>query len=229
MEQLYKPIEIAKKLNISTNMLRYYEDKGLVPRPDRTNNRYRKYHQVHFIYFETVQAMSIGYSFEVISNIMSDIQNESIDDALWLLNNVHVQNRTDYELLCKLKEKAEEMNQHDEKLMRIGDLSKEFAVSTTAIRYWEKEGYIMSMRDADNPYRHYSESGYIKAGILKIVKSINYSSEIVELKDKLKLGDSVDEIKLIILHVERLLNKRNEEQLKGAHHLYRLINYLKHI
>src|SRR5690625_4652706 len=141
MEQLYKPIEIAKKLNISTNMLRYYEEKGLVPQPYRTNNQYRKYNQLHVVYFETVQAMSKGFAFEVIASIMADIQKDFIDDALWTLNNVYVQNGEDYKLLCKLKGKVEEMNQSNEQFIRIGNLSKAFAVSTTALRYWERKGY----------------------------------------------------------------------------------------
>jgi len=56
-----RPIDIARKLNISTSALRHYEDWGIIPPVERGANGYRVYTEVHVAYFECIRAMNAGF------------------------------------------------------------------------------------------------------------------------------------------------------------------------
>lgn len=49
---IIRPIDIARRLNISTNALRHYEDWGIIPPVERGTNGYRIYTAEHVAYFE---------------------------------------------------------------------------------------------------------------------------------------------------------------------------------
>lgn len=60
----YRPIDIARKLNISTSTLRIYEDIGIIPPVKRTDSGYRIFTQIHLDYFMCIRKMVKGYSLE---------------------------------------------------------------------------------------------------------------------------------------------------------------------
>jgi len=60
--KMLKPIDIAKKLNISTSALRHYESWGIIPTVPRSSNGYREYTEEHVAYFQCIRAMLPGFS-----------------------------------------------------------------------------------------------------------------------------------------------------------------------
>jgi DNA-binding transcriptional MerR regulator len=65
----YRPIDIARKLNISTSTLRIYEDMGIIPPVKRTDSGYRIFTQIHLDYFICIKKMvkDISAFYELIS------------------------------------------------------------------------------------------------------------------------------------------------------------------
>jgi DNA-binding transcriptional MerR regulator len=51
-----RPLNIARKLHISTSAIRNYEAQGIVPPTKRSSNGYRIYTEEHIAYFESIQA-----------------------------------------------------------------------------------------------------------------------------------------------------------------------------
>src|SRR5690625_699210 len=87
---MMKPIEIARKLNVSTSALRHYESWGIVPEAERAPNGYRKYTEEHLAYFECIRKMNTGFGMGLIRKIMPLIRAGEITEALWLVNDVQV-------------------------------------------------------------------------------------------------------------------------------------------
>lgn len=228
MNKMLKPSEVSKRLNISTSLLRDYESKGLIPKPHRDANGYRMYDHHHIVYIEAVRAMSLGFNISVVSSILRDVQNNVIEKALWTINEVQVQNKEDCQLLITLRARLENRCSSDEKMIQVGEVAKSLGISTTALRYWEREGLILSTRNSENNYRYYQREEFVKAGILKILQCINYSKETVEIKNKIKCtGNDPSELKQLANQCQKLMDIRNYNQIHGLHYLYKVFSYCK--
>jgi len=81
-----RPIDIARKLNVSTTTLRNYEEFGLIPPVSRTASGYRIYTEEHIAYFQCIREMLAGYGLIQILNFLKEIMAKKIDSALWMAN-----------------------------------------------------------------------------------------------------------------------------------------------
>jgi DNA-binding transcriptional MerR regulator len=87
---LYLRNQIAKKANIKIETLRYYENIGLIPAPERDANGYRKYDDNTLKLLEIIRySKSCGLTLEEIKEIMPmlcDIQNIDYNMIVELIN-----------------------------------------------------------------------------------------------------------------------------------------------
>ena len=90
-----RPIDIAKKLGITTSALKHYEKWGIVPPAKRAPNGYRVYTEEHAAYFECIRAMFPGFGVDVTKQVMIKPQEKELDEALWIVNEVQANLRQD--------------------------------------------------------------------------------------------------------------------------------------
>ncbi|RMH12539.1 MAG: heavy metal-responsive transcriptional regulator [Gammaproteobacteria bacterium] len=72
MVRLMRIGELAKKIKVSIDTVRYYEQRGLLPRPSRSQSGYRQYssediRRLRFI----VQAKELGFTLEEIKQLLA--------------------------------------------------------------------------------------------------------------------------------------------------------------
>ena len=71
MKTEYTISQIAEKLHITTNKIRFYEKKGLLTPMRESQNRYRKFGEEDIFRLETILLYrSLGLSIEAIQNIL---------------------------------------------------------------------------------------------------------------------------------------------------------------
>ncbi|WP_096435869.1 MerR family DNA-binding transcriptional regulator [Alteribacter populi] len=104
MKNNVRPVDIARRLQISTSSLRNYEKRGLVPPAERLPTGYRVYTEEHVAYFECIVAMSTGFGMDITTSVLKKIQIGDLDSALWDVNNAQVVNSGDRK---KIKEAFE--------------------------------------------------------------------------------------------------------------------------
>ncbi|WP_099156700.1 MerR family transcriptional regulator [Virgibacillus ndiopensis] len=230
---MVKPIDIARKLNISTSALRHYESWGIVPEAERAKNGYRIYTEEHVAYFDCIRAMNSGFGMDLVRKIMPLIQENKVTDALWLVNDDQVQ-------LSKERRKVEKALQvlENEGLERfsaknnkgwysIGEVAKEIDVASSTLRHWEKEGLIEPHRDLESGYRKYSHADVHKLLIIRTLRLAVYSLDIVrEVLEEVDQNNIEHAIKIArdsLIHMDNLI----VEQLRGLHYLYRLCTFIK--
>jgi len=225
---MMRPIEIARKLNISTSALRHYESWGIVPAAERAPNGYRMYTEAHLAYFECIRAMNTGFGMGLIREIMPLIQAGEITEALWLVNDVQVdlheeKRRVEQVLNALEREELEKFpaNRKKEWYM-IGEAAKEIDVASSAIRHWEKEGLITPVRDQESGYRKYSAADVRKLFVIRTLRQAVYSLDIVrEVLEEVDQNNMTHAIKIArdsLIHMDHLI----KEQLRGMYYLYRL-------
>ncbi|MBU8733517.1 MerR family transcriptional regulator [Cytobacillus oceanisediminis] len=220
-----KPIDIAKKLNISTSSLRSYEERGIVPKPSRSSAGYRIYTEEHLAYFDCIIAMSPGFGMDITSAVLKALQRKELDDALWLINSVQVAAFEDKILIEQVNKHLEHLT--FEKAMTIGEVELQTNIPSSTLRYWEKEGYIKSKR-GNNNYRYFNSYQFLKVLLMKFTQNAVYSHDVVQLKKYIRNLEeyNVEGVKSIIDECQKLLNKRNHEQLHGLYYLNRLCSKL---
>ena len=227
MKKNIRPIDLAKKLRISTSTLRNYEAKGLIPPTERTVTGYRIYTEEHIAYFECILAMSPGFGMETTTEVLKKIQLNDLESALWLINNEQVKTHHDKTTLQKairLYEKLVESKGMLEEFKTTQIVSMETELSTSTIRFWEKEGYIYSKRDPNNNYRLFNSFQLFKIYLMKITQTAVYSNELINIKNLIKQLNERDshKAKLAINEIKNMLSKRNQDQLRGQNYLYKL-------
>ncbi|MGM1050581.1 MAG: MerR family transcriptional regulator [Bacillota bacterium] len=77
------PGELAKQTGLSTATIRYYEDNGILPMPERAANGYRLYSQDYLAKVKFIKdAKLLGYSLKEIRDILRMISHDSEREML---------------------------------------------------------------------------------------------------------------------------------------------------
>ncbi len=232
-----RPIDIARKLGISTTTLRKYEELGLIPAVPRSASGYRIYTQEHFAYFICIREMLGAFELSQISGIMKKVLAKETDAALWRVNkaqaDLHQEKLISEKIILNLGllERQEEKYPAEDTapvLMTINAVSRETGVPATTIRYWDKIGLISSQRGRENNYRMFTP-GHIKQILtiyaLKFTFQAKGQKHFVNLiREELKEFDLDDKDRLSSMKkdIEKYLNRMNRAQISSITSLYRL-------
>jgi len=227
------PIDIAKNLDVGTSALRHYEKWGIVPEAIRKANGYRIYTEEHEAYFQCIRAMYHGFGMAVVRKIMPMIQQNKFTSALWEVNKAQADLFQRKEQATKALEilKPENMQRFMDKRNKewytIGEVEKEIEVPATTLRHWEKEGLIKPDRDPESGYRMYNHEDIRRLLIIRTVQSSVYLLDSVrEVMEKIN-RHSISEARKITMDSLAYMDNKIEQQLRGAHYLYTLIELLK--
>lgn len=233
----YRPIDIARKLNISTSTLRIYEDMGIIPPVKRTDSGYRIFTQIHLNYFICIRKMVKGYSLEFTGNLLKEHMKGNSDKALWMITKSQADLYTEkmrlekvgLNLIKNLDYKSNSIKKDKNNLMTIKEISEITDVSVTTIRYWETIGLISSVRGEGNNYRLFDQE-QIKA--ILIIHALKYSLKIKYnfynmdmLKKELKkfIYDEPN-TRDLIENISIYLDNVNLEMVKAISAFYELIS-----
>ncbi|WEG17340.1 MerR family DNA-binding transcriptional regulator [Alkalihalophilus pseudofirmus] len=224
--EILKPADIAAKLNVSTNTLRNYEAKGLVPSPKRTASGYRIYSSVHLIYFSCVKSLSDGFGMDVAVKVMKSIRGMKIDEALWTLNDELIRRGEEKKFVIEAV-KLIEYSEKNSCLWSLGEAAERMNVSRTAIRYWDKEGYIRAIRDSDSGYRTFDGLQLAKISLLKAINHRYYTDENARMKDRFEGTEGAEACRKLASEVLTLLGIRNRRQLKAMAYVEKLLEVIE--
>jgi len=224
-----RPIDIARKLNISTTALRHYEDWGIVPKVERGTNGYRIYRDIHIAYFECIRAMNPGFGMGKVSQIMKRLIQEDIDGALWIMSEAQAELYQDKVIAEKAIQALESEHlsgtllKHGKTSMSIGEVSDHTTIPSSSIRHWEKMGLIQIHRNAENGYRSFTAANVRQILIIRTLKSAVWSLDLIKQIIKELDDDNVANAIHTARESLRFLNELNRSQLRGAYYMHCLL------
>jgi len=228
-----RPIDIARKLDVGTSALRHYEEWGIVPPAKRKPNGYRIYTEEHEMYFQCIRAMYHGFGMAAVRKIMPMVREHKFTQALWEVNRVQADLFQRKEQATKALEilKPENMqrflDKRNKKWYTIGEVEREIEVPATTLRHWEKEELIKPSRDPESGYRMYNREDIRRLLIIRTVQSSVYLLDSVrDVMEKIN-QHSISEARKITMDSLIYMDYQIEQQLRGAHYLYKLIELLK--
>ncbi len=233
----FKPIDIARKLNISTSTLRIYEDMGIIPPVKRTDSGYRIFTQIHLDYFICIRKMVKGYSLEFTGDLLKEYMKGNLDKALWIITKSQADlyaekirlEKVGLNLIKNLDYKDNNIKKGKNNLMTLKEISKITDVSITTIRYWETIGLVSSVRGDGNNYRLFSEE---QIKVILIIHALKYSLRMKYnyynmemLKKELKeFIYNETNTRDLIKNIDIYLDKINLEMIKAISAFHELIS-----
>lgn len=229
----YKPINIARQLNISTSALRHYESWGIVPAPERAENGYRLYGEEHLAYFKCIRAMYPAFTMKVISEVLIHIQQGEADEAFWLVSREQASLYHEKIVLDQTMKLLEDpdLNEFDKKAIRdgmtIGEVSKITNVPTSAIRHWEREDLIHPLRNNENGYRVFSRIHIRQILLIRSLRSTVFYLENMQDAVRAIENKSVHQAKKAMKEALASIHSLNKAQYRGVSELYNLCKLLK--
>ena len=198
----YTTSDIAKKIGIHPNTVRFYEEMQLITRPERKENGYRIFTDLHIYQFKIART---AFQIELLQNglrkqsveIVKTVALGNIDKALDLTDRYleHIEQEKNNAAEAVKSAKAILENK-DNNLIKISMTRKETAdylgITTDTLRNWELNG-LLRIKRRQNGYRVYTEQDI---QILKIIRSLrcaNYSlSSILRMLNALSRNPQTD-------------------------------------
>lgn len=231
-----RPIDIARKLNISTSSLRHYEDWGMIPKVERSSSGYRIYTEEHVAYFECIRAMADGFGIWLIAEVLKKVMVKDVDSAFWLVNeaqaSLHKEKIISEKTMLSIKEASTPLlNQNDKReYLTINEISKETGIPVTTIRHWEKIGLIIIPRSKENRYRLFNKNHVRQILVIHALRTSLYSytyslDGIKEIIQELNYND-YEKLSKIANDFQKHLDQINRYQVRGVHQLYYLCKKL---
>ncbi|MBL1228840.1 MerR family DNA-binding transcriptional regulator [Enterococcus sp. BWB1-3] len=228
----YRPIDIAKKLNISTSLLRHYEKYGLFPKPDRSASGYRIYTETSLHFLKAVRTCTLAYGYQMTKEMTALVEKRKYIQLFWLINDaqfkLHQQKHITEQTLALLHEEESHVITHMPKKgwISIGEAAERLSVTETTIRHWSKEGLIQIPRDVESNYRQFDEQALRRLLIIRLIRSSIWSLDTVrEILNTFNADTPAELIKLAEQSLQAL-NKGLERQFIAQNYLYQLITFL---
>lgn len=232
-----RPIDIARKLNISTSSLRHYEEWEMIPKVNRSASGYRIYTDEHVAYFECIRAMAEGFGIRIVAEVLKRVMAKDVDSAFWIANEAQSSLHNEKKICEKTMQKIEEasapiLSQNDKREhLTINEISNETGIKVTTIRHWEKVGLISAPRNKENKYRQFNKNHIRQILVIHALKTsmYSYTYSLVGIKNIIQELDFNDTEKLskIANDFQKHLDQINRHQVRGVYQLYSLCKKLK--
>lgn len=204
---IYTTSDIAKKIGIHPNTVRFYEEMQLITRPKRKENGYRIFTDLHIYQFKIART---AFQIELLQNglrkqsvdIVKTVALGNIDKALALtdqyLEHIEQEKNNAAEAIKSAKAILENKDNH---LIKICMTRKETAdylgMTTDTLRNWELNG-LLRIKRRQNGYRVYTEQDIQILKIIRSMRCANYSlSAILRMLTALSCNPQTDIMKVI--------------------------------
>ncbi|PEJ58570.1 MerR family transcriptional regulator [Bacillus sp. AFS002410] len=125
---LYKIDEVAKECNLTKRSIRYYEEIGLIPPPERSEGGFRLYSDEHIERLKKIMNVRdvLGFSLQEVQEYMA-ISEAFEEFRLQYRENKEKMNEDErkHKLLGAEEILAQQLNMIDEKLKKMNDIRSE--------------------------------------------------------------------------------------------------------
>lgn len=224
-----KPIDIARRLQVSTTTLRHYEEFGIIPPVMRSPKGYRIYTEEHIAYFICIREMMHGFTLAEIAKMLKLVIENQHDEALWIGNKALAMLQNDRFVCEQIKKRfLQKKKTSIPNEFTIDTISKTTGIPPSTIRYWDRIGLISASRSASNNYRTFTQKHIDEVLMIQALKLAmrargeKYAVEQIRKEmDDLSFTDS-DRISTLIISIEAHLATLNRSLIHSVYALYHL-------
>lgn len=241
----YSTSQIAKIVELHPNTVRIYEEWGLIQKPERKNNGYRVFYDIHIKQFELVkkalqiEVLQSGLRKRIIEAVKLSARYQfenaiKLTEEYIIIAGNEIKNAEEAVIICQTlySELSETGNYY-----KRAEAAKELGITIDTIRNWEMNGLIKVKRK-ENGYRIYNENDMKRLKIIRSLRCANYSlSAILRMLNKLDsenknesdmfdLLNNPDDDENIISACDKLVDSL-EKAIKNAYDVIEILKTIK--
>lgn len=182
----YKTAEVTKIIGVHPNTVRLYEKYRLISKPERKDNGYRVFTDLHIEQFKLARAV---LKVEVLQNglrkkaidIIKISATGNVDLAIRLADNYLEQIRAEYqnaeeaiEIVRQILSDSHPSDESEHLSLSRKRTAEYLQVTTDTLRNWELNGLI-TVRRGQNGYRTYTNDDIMRLKVIRSLRCSNYS------------------------------------------------------
>ncbi|MBQ0906898.1 MerR family transcriptional regulator [Micromonospora sp. U21] len=175
----YRPVDLAREHNISSQAVRNYERDGVIPTARRTPSGYRVYTEVHAAALRAYLTLVAGHGYATAGEIMRAAVRGDLDTALRAVDTSHAQLLRDRETLDAVETTigvltAAPISTPPGRPLTVGDLAHRLGVTPATLRKWERAGVLSPARDRPSRQRQYGPEDVRDAELAHLLRRGGY-------------------------------------------------------
>ncbi|WP_432948602.1 MerR family transcriptional regulator [Kribbella sp. CA-253562] len=219
-----RPVDLARRVGVSTQLIRNYEAAGVLPEAPRTESGYRQYDEQHLAALLTYRALAPGFGAESAQLIMRAVHDGDVELALRVIDQCHAElheqrraTDTASEALGAAAEQFLDGQPVAGPPLRVGELAHQLGIRTSALRVWEAAGLLTPARERGTNYRRYQPAQVRDARIIHMLRQGRYSfDQIRPVLEGLRRTGSTEALRAAVAERRAAHDRRTRAMLHGA-------------
>jgi DNA-binding transcriptional MerR regulator len=219
-----RPVDLARRVGVSTQLIRNYEAAGVLPEAPRTESGYRQYDEHHLAALLTYRALAPGFGAESAQLIMRAVHDGDEELALRVIDQCHAElheqrraTDTASEALGAAAEQFLDGQPVAGPPLRVGELAHQLGIRTSALRVWEAAGLLTPARERGTNYRRYQPAQVRDARIIHMLRQGRYSfDQIRPVLEGLRRTGSTEALRTAVAERRAAHDRRTRAMLHGA-------------
>lgn len=226
-----RPIDLARLHGLSSQAIRTYEGRGILPPADRSVGGHRRYGQRHRLSLEAFRALAPALGHAESARLVQLAHQGDVDHALALLDRGHIRLAGDRATLDQV---AIAINATQPPAattpaptgpLTIGQVAHRIGVTPATLRIWETEGVLQPARDRRSGYRIYRADDLRDAHLARQLRRGHHSlSHIADIITDIREHRSHENLRRALDDWRTTLNAHGLALLHGAAALHQLIH-----
>ncbi len=214
-----RPVDLARRHDLSTQAIRNYEAAGILPAAERTASGYRTYTLLHAHALRAFLTLVPAHGHRSAAMIMEAVNRGDVDDALRLIDESHSQLLEDRRTLKAVEAALSGLSpvpeQHGDAF--IGPLARRLGLLPATLRKWERAGLLQPRRDPLTGYRIYSPADVRDALLVHQLRRGGYLlAQIAPLIAQVRAAGGIAPLESILRDWHARLHARGRAMLGGA-------------
>ncbi|MEU4194479.1 MerR family transcriptional regulator [Kribbella sp. NPDC026611] len=226
-----RPVDLARRAGVSTQLVRNYEAAGILPPAPRSETGYRQYGPEHVSALLTYRALAPGFGAETATEIMRAVHNGDealayrlVDAAHAALNEQRLATDAASDALAALAAEYVDDQPVTGPSLLVGELAHRLGVRTSALRVWEAAGLLAPERERGTKYRRYGPEQIRDARIIHMLRQGRYYFEQIKpVLDGLRRTGSTEALRNAVAERRAAHDRQTKAMLNGSAYLYQLI------
>jgi DNA-binding transcriptional MerR regulator len=181
-----RPIDLAREVGVSPQMVRNYERLGFLPPARRTTSGRRAYGPDALAALRVARSLMAGYGWQPALEIMRAVHRGDLPAALALVDSGHAaldarRRQVDEAIVALERAMAREGSGGDRAGRGSGpaEAARRAGVRTSALRFWEQEGLLRPARQRHNNYRVYDAEQQRRLQLVVVLRQLGYRPRVI--------------------------------------------------
>ncbi len=210
----YKTSEIARSIGVHPNTVRLYEELNLITKPERRENGYRIYTELHMEQFRfarmalKVEVLQNGIrkqAVQLIKTVAAQDYDQAISLAKQLIQQLKIEQKNAEEAIAITQSILNvDLPNNSPLLLTRKKTAELLQISIDTLRNWEMNG-LLTVKRKQNGYRVYTEADIQRLKMIRSLRCANYSlASILRMLNALSSNSEVN--------IRDIINNPNENE-----------------